>query len=145
MVARLKNHFLCAMAFAGAAFLTGCAAKGPAATAPSTSKIETLDGHRELTPEQLNDLTHSYADRFVGLIASATDDVKRGEFGSVTPAQRRRAQSLKLNCARAAYDIAMQPEPFSRVLDLAVLATLESQVWIDDAEAESTFGANGQP
>jgi hypothetical protein len=149
-IARLHLRWALIATASGAWLLavSGCA--GSAANGRATSstgpagKIDTLQGQRDLTTEQLNDLTRSYADRFVALVVSADDDLRRGgDTGEPpSPAQRKRLQTLKVNCATAAYSIASQADPLSRVIDLVVLTTLESQYWIDDGEAEQAFGAN---
>ncbi len=40
-----------------------------------------------------------------------------------------------MNCATNVYDIASNADAFTRVLDLVVVTTLVSQVWIDDDRA----------
>ena len=86
---------------------------------------------------ELDELTRAFADRYVGLLSSACDALKKDNPDLV---QRREAQELLLNSATNVYDIASNADAFTRVLDLIVVTTLVSQVWIDDDRATEVFG-----
>jgi len=86
---------------------------------------------------ELDELTRAFADRYVGLLSSACDALKKDNPDLV---QRREAQGLLLNGATNVYDIASNADAFTRVLDLVVVTTLVSQVWIDDDKATEVFG-----
>lgn len=86
---------------------------------------------------ELDELTRSFADRYVGLLSSACDALKKDNSNLV---QRREAQGLLANGATNVYDIASSADTFTRVLDLVVVTTLTSQVWIDDDRATAVFG-----
>jgi hypothetical protein len=102
--------------------------------------VSTLSG-KPMTAEQLDSATRAFADRYVVLVSTACDAVRSA---SPSPRQRREAQILKINCASGAYDIATEPDAFTRLLDLLVLTTLESQVWIDDGKAKDVFPDDAQ-
>ena len=86
---------------------------------------------------ELDDLTRTFADRYVGLLASACEALKKD---NPDPVQHREAQRLLINCATNVYDIASNADAPTRVLDLVVVTTLVSQVWIDDGRAWDVFG-----
>ncbi len=97
-----------------------------------------LPNWRTETPSgELDDLTRAFADRYVGLLASACEALKKD---NPDPVQRREAQRLLINCATNVYDIASNADAPTRVLDLVVVTTLVSQVWIDDGRAWDVFG-----
>ena len=88
-------------------------------------------------PAELDELTRAFADRYVGLLSSTCDALKRDNPDAV---QRLEAQELTLNCATNVYDIASNADAFTRTLDLLVVTTLVSGVWVDDGRAEVVFG-----
>ena len=98
-------------------------------------------GAGTITADELDELTRAFADRYVGLLSSTCDDLKKD---NPDPVQRREAQDLLLNAAMNVYDIASNPDAFTRMLDLVVVTTLESQVWIDDDRTGDVFGARGE-
>jgi phosphate transport system substrate-binding protein len=90
-----------------------------------------------VTPAELDELTRAFADRYVGLLASTCEVLKKD---NPDPGQRREAQKLMLNAATNVYDIASNADAFTRMLDLVVVTTLVSQVWVDDDRAGAVFG-----
>lgn len=121
---------------------SGCAApsSGPA---PQTPRVMDGAGEGELvTSAELDELTRAFADRYVGLLYSVCDAIKHDNSD---PAQRREAQALLLDCSTNVYDIASNADAFTRVLDLVVVASLLSQVWVDDGRASAVFGERGEP
>ena len=94
-------------------------------------------GGPTITSAELDELTRAFADRYVGLLSSACDALKKE---NADPVQRREAQELLVNGATNVYDIASNADAFTRVLDLIVVTTLVSQVWIDDDRATDVFG-----
>src|ERR671918_659014 len=78
---------------------------------------------------ELDELTRAFADRYVGLLSSTCDALKKD---NADPVQRREAQELMLTCASNVYDIASNADAFTRTLDLVVVTTLVSGIWIDD-------------
>jgi hypothetical protein len=98
-------------------------------------------GGHPVTAAELDELTRAFADRYVGLLSSTCDALKKDNVNAV---QRREAQDLLLNCATNVYDIASNPDAFTRMLDLVVVTTLVSQVWIDDDRTGEVFGERGE-
>jgi hypothetical protein len=119
----------------------GCAgtAGGPPRGGPGTP-AGSVTG-RPIAPAELDELTRAFADRYVGLLSSACDALKKNNPDAV---QRREAQELMLNCAVNVYDIASNADAPTRVLDLVVVTTLVSQVWIDDDRAGEVFADRGE-
>ena len=127
----LSGVWIAALACGGcAAFTAGPANKGAAEGGPAIGSA------------QLDQLTQAFADRYVGLLASARDALKKD---NPDPKQRSEAQYLLMNGATNIYDIASNSDCVARVLDLIVVTTLLSQVWIDDDRATEIFGDRAQP
>ena len=102
-----------------------------------TTEDGLASGGPSIKSAELDELTRGFADRYVGLLSSACDALKKDNPDLV---QRREAQELLVNCATNVYDIASNPDAFTRALDLIVVTTLVSQVWIDDDRAWEVFG-----
>ncbi|HEY7088478.1 MAG TPA: hypothetical protein VH518_10340 [Tepidisphaeraceae bacterium] len=137
-----RSVFVIAVSLLLAATLSGCAGGSGTKGKPAGDDRGQLSIGTKMTHDRLDQLTQSFADRYVVLISTACDRVRSG---NPSPTQRREAQILKINCATGAYDIATEVDPFTRLLDLVVVATLESQVWIDDGKARDTFGDRAEP
>ncbi|MGE5611708.1 MAG: hypothetical protein ACM359_20850 [Bacillota bacterium] len=113
----------------------GCAGlSGPSKKSPE--EMGAAQGQKTILPAELDELTRAFADRYVGLLSSTCDALKKDNPNA---AQRREAQQLLLNCATNVYDIASNADAFTRMLDLVVVTTLVSQVWIDDNRAGEVF------
>jgi hypothetical protein len=114
----------------------GCAAAAgnPAKDVPR--QVGATDGNQPIGSEELDELTRAFADRYVGLLYSACDALKKD---NPDPVQRREAQVLMVDCATNIYDIASNADAFTRMLDLVVVTTLVSQVWIDDDRVADVF------
>src|SRR4029434_3995306 len=108
---------------------------GPVNDAPR--HVGAGDGGQPIMPAELDEVTRAFADRYVGLLSSTLHALNEE---SLDPVQRREAQELLLSCATNVYDIASNPDAFTRMLDLVVVTTLVSQVWIDDDRAGEVFG-----
>ncbi|MGA2266021.1 MAG: hypothetical protein ABSH10_06270 [Phycisphaerae bacterium] len=147
MAGLLAGRFLPALLAVCSAALVcgGCAlptvAPVPAKEAPR--QVGTTDGGKPMPimSAELDELTRAFADRYVGLLSSACDALKKDNPDLV---QRREVQELMLDCATNVYDIASNPDAFTRMLDLVVVTTLVSQVWIDDDRAWEVFGDRGE-
>jgi hypothetical protein len=94
---------------------------------------------RLITVDELDQITKSFADRYVLLVANACDDIKR----RATSVQKRRdAHRLKLTTATAVFDAATGPDPVKQLLDLAVSVQIQKIVWVDEKQADRDFGAD---
>ena len=121
--------------------LGGCATSQSSATEESSRRLDGAKTGERVTRAELDELTRSFADRYVGLLYSVCDALKQD---NPDPAQRRAAQMLLVDNASNVYDIASNADPFTRVLDLVVVTTLVSQEWDDNGRAEEVFGERGQ-
>jgi hypothetical protein len=119
----------------------GCArlAAGPAKDAPR--QVGATNGGQPISSAELDELTRAFADRYIGLLYSACGDLKKDNPDLL---QRREAQVLMTDCAMNVYDIASNPDAFTRMLDLVVVTTLVSQVWIDDDRAAEVFAGRDE-
>ena len=124
-------------------FCGGCGASSGGLAKEAPRQVGAADGGKPLPimSAELDELTRAFADRYVGLLSSTCDALKKDNPDLV---QRREAQELMLNCATNVYDIASNADAFTRVLDLVVVTTLVSQVWIDDDRAWEVFGDRGE-
>jgi hypothetical protein len=109
-------------------------ARNPAKDEPR--QISETDANQPIRSAELDELTRAFADRYVGLLYSACDALKKD---NPNPVQRREAQVLMVDCATNIYDIASNADAFTRMLDLVVVTTLVSQVWIDDDRVSEVF------
>jgi hypothetical protein len=114
----------------------GCNAptRNPAKEKPR--QISVTDSNLPIRQAELDQLTRAFADRYVGLLYSACEALKKD---NPDPVQRREAQVLMVDCATNIYDIASNADAFTRMLDLVVVTTLVSQVWIDDDRVSEVF------
>jgi hypothetical protein len=93
--------------------------------------------HEKLTSDQLEQLTNAFADRYRTLMEDAVREIVRGNKDA---RQRAVAQRMLVETTSSVYDIASNGDPFSQVLDLTIVVTLTSQVWIDGDRATREFG-----
>jgi hypothetical protein len=134
---------LTALLIAGCALVCGGCATPPSEPAPESPRV--MDGAgvgERVTSAELDELTRAFADRYVGLLYSVCDAIKKD---NPDLAQRREAQALLVDCSSNVYDIASNADAFTRVLDLVVVTSLLSQVWVDDGRATAVFGERGEP
>ncbi len=96
----------------------------------------------KVTAAELDKAAYAFADRYTTQIVAATDAVLRG---NPSPEQRRLAHQVKLVSVSGIYDIVTNAEPFAKLMDLLMVVTLQSYRWIDEDEAERTFGVRGEP
>ncbi len=92
---------------------------------------------RPITVDELDQITKSFADRYVLLLANACDEIKKE---ASSDRQRRDAHRLKLSGATAAFDAATGPDPVKQLVDLAVGVALQKIVWVDEGQGERFFG-----
>jgi hypothetical protein len=119
--------------------LVGCGGTRTAGPVQVDGRLSAAPGERRvLTPAELDLLCGAYADRYAAALISACDATAL--VG--TPAQRRQALRLKLEAVSAVYDIATTDDPLTKLLDLLMVVTVQSQAWIDDDLAGRWFGAN---
>ena len=114
----------------------GCAALAARGLAISPGPLGKRDSTHRIRPAELDELTRAFADRYVGLLSSTCDALKKDNRDVV---QRREAQQLMLNSATHVYDIASNADAFTRMLDLVVVTHLVSGVWVDDGRAREVF------
>ena len=126
------------------AVLAGCAAsseakpgKPGAGTHEAITKTAPERIRKYLTPEALDQITRGYADQYVTLIASSCGRI----IDSDAPlASRVTAMRIRSYGCAAIWDIATNPDPFTRLLDTLVVVSLQNRIWIDDAWADEAFG-----
>ncbi len=85
---------------------------------------------------ELDQATYSYADRFVTLIADASD---RAVKKHPTKEAKKEALRLKLHNSSSVYAIATGPNPLGQLLDLATIATLNKINMVDEGRAKKIF------
>lgn len=100
------------------------------------------DAMERLSAEELDELTNAFADRYRTLLEDAVSAIIAR---NPDPMQRAVAQQLLVESTTSMYDIATNGDPFSQVLDMTIVATLTSQVWIDDDRGTREFGERAEP
>jgi hypothetical protein len=147
MTTTFGKNYLAAILCAIAALMYGCAtvqqaqrsiasALRPVPAAPTAKRVH------QITQEELEQLTFGFADRYFTYIISATESIESKNPDAV---QRRRAHQVRLVQVSAVFDIASNPDPFTRLLDLMLVVTLQSHKWIEEDQAERWFGDRAQP
>jgi uncharacterized coiled-coil protein SlyX len=114
----------------------GCAALARNPAKDGQREVAAMDAGQPIMAAELDELTRAFADRYIGLLYSTCDALKKD---NPDPVQRREAQVLMVDCATNIYDIASNADAFTRMLDLVVVTTLVSQVWIDDDRVSEVF------
>jgi uncharacterized protein YoxC len=136
-------------ALACAALLAGgCIASRSSAPRVTKAVTSSTDFSRnaaleKIDSEELNQLSNAFADRYRTLMEDAISAII---VGNPNARQRALANRFLVETTTSAYDIVTNGDPFSQVLDLTIMVTLTSQVWIDDDRATREFGeARGEP
>lgn len=113
-------------------------------TASSAPAARTAGGQarQRLTLAELDQLNRAFADRYLTLIGTAADELLKADLDAE---QRRAAHLLRLVTVSSVYDIATNADPWTALLDLVLVTTLQSQVWIDDDRVTAVFGDAGAP
>lgn len=86
----------------------GCSTppSGPAQETPR--RVSGAEEGQPVTSAELDEHTRAFADRYIGLLYSVCDDLKK----TSDPAPRREAQALLVNCSTSVYDIASNADSF---------------------------------
>ena len=96
---------------------------------------------KEKKRAELEQTLNAYADRYATQIVGATNAIAAG---NTSAEQRRLAHLVKLGAVSAVYDIVTEPDPVSRMLNLVLVVTLQSYLWIDEDRAQQMFGERGE-
>ena len=131
--------FFTALLVCGALVLLPAAATQAQPKANSSKPATPQDS--KITNEELNELTNGYADRYMTYIVNAAQQI---ELGNPNAEQRRLINQVQLVQVSSVYDIVTTADPLTQLIDLTLVVTLQSKKWIDDDEAEKSFGERGQ-
>ena len=93
----------------------------------------------KVTAEELDGMIYAYADSYMSQMVSATREIISKTNNSQ---QRSDAMLLRVGSVNSIYDIASSSDPYTKLLDLLLVVTLQSYVWIDEDRAETLFGGN---
>ncbi len=110
-------------------------------TTSRTPQLNSNAGGQQITVQELDQLTYAFADRYLTYIVSACEQIEKNNPNAE---QRRLAHQVKLVQVSSVYDIVTNAEPFTQLLDLTLVVTLQSQKWIDEDQAERWFGDRGK-
>jgi hypothetical protein len=94
-----------------------------------------------ISQAELHALTNGFADRYMTYIVTAAEQIEKNNPNAQ---HRRLAHRIKLVQVSAVYDIVTNPDPFTQLLDLTLVVSLQARKWIDDDMAEKWFGARGK-
>jgi hypothetical protein len=143
-VCREALAILCALAAAVLPALPAAAADKPGFFSFSFGK-SAEEQRAEVVAAQLKELDqrlYAFADRYTTLVVSAADEIVQG---NPDLDQRRLAHQIKLVGTSSIYDIVTNSDPFTKLMDLLLVVTLQSYTWIDEDRAENAFGARAEP
>jgi hypothetical protein len=129
--------------------LPGCAiidsAQRSAAREIQTNAVRSstlTSGSSRITIGELNALTNAFADRYMTYLSDAADAMSKD---NANPTQRKLANDIRLIQVSSVYDIVTNADPYTQLLDLVLVVTLQSRQWIDEDQAEAQFGARSRP
>jgi hypothetical protein len=111
------------------------------AQAGAAKSVALVSDTSRVTIGELNALTNAYADRYMTYLSDATDSISRGNSD---PKQRKLANDIRLVQVSSIYDIVTNADPYTQLLDLTLVVTLQSRQWIDEDQAEKQFGPRGR-
>jgi hypothetical protein len=138
---RIALATLVAFAIAG---VTGCASVEQARSyvqakfRSGKTKSQMLSSEGEMiTQQELAAMTSGFADRYMTYISDACEQILKDNKDTE---QRRRAHQVRLVQTNSIYDIVTNADPFTQLLDLTLVVTLQSTVWIDEDQADAWFG-----
>lgn len=117
------------------ALLAGCGA-GARVETPRTTQLAANRTERP-TQAEMDQRLYAYADRYAVVLGSAIEDITRDEPDL---RRRREAHLLRLNGVSGVYDVVTGRDPFTKLLDLTLVVTLQSRRWIDECVAQERFG-----
>jgi hypothetical protein len=100
----------------------------------------TSDSSR-VTINELNALTNAFADRYMTYLSDAADAISKDNSNAL---QRKLANDIRLIQVSSIYDIVTNSDPYTQLLDLTLVVTLQSRQWIDEDGAEAQFGKRGR-
>lgn len=107
----------------------------------ATPAADNDENQAVISQGELQQLVTGYADRYMTYIVSATERI---EANNPSDEQRRRAHRVRLVQVSAIYDIATNADPFTQLLDMTLVVSLQARKWIDDDLAERWFGPRGR-
>lgn len=110
------------------------------ASDPESRVLRGTGPDQSITIGELEDRTRNYADRYVQLVAEATEDIKQR---TTSADLRRRAHLIKLQSATSAWDVVTSTHPLQEMLDLFVQTELQLLLWHEEGLAKRTFGEAG--
>jgi hypothetical protein len=110
--------------------------------APATAQTGGDTRSPRVTALELDKAAFAFADRYTTQVVAAADAIVRD---NPSFEQRRLAHQVKLVSISGVYDIVTTAEPFTKVMDLLMVVTLQSYRWIDEDQAEKHFGNRSGP
>jgi hypothetical protein len=109
-----------------------------AVVAAGAAQAQTENQRRRAELEQT---LNAFADRYATHIVAATSAIEKD---NPSAEHRRLAHLIKVGSVSSMYDIATEPDPVLRVLDMVLMVTLQSYLWIDEDQAEKMFGERAE-
>jgi hypothetical protein len=122
------------------AALAGCLAGcgGPVREAPPAGP--TAAGTAKPSADELDQRILAFADRYAVVLRAAVDEV----CATTADLQlRREAHRLRAEGVAGVWDIATGPDSHGKILDLVLVVTLQSRIWIDEGTADRLYGPDG--
>ena len=104
------------------------------------ASANTVNSKYATTPEELDSMLYAYADSYQSSLFSATYKILRQ---TDDPRKQHLATLLRTYAVSSIYDIATNSDSYTKLLDMLLVTTVQSMIWIDENKAEYYFGENG--
>jgi hypothetical protein len=128
--------------FHGCAFIDNMQRSAAREVQASSTKSGALSSDTSrVTITELNALTNAFADRYMTYLSDAADAISKDNPNAM---QRKLANDVRLVQVSSVYDIVTNSDPYTQLLDLTLVVTLQSRQWIDEDQAEAQFGQRGR-
>lgn len=142
LLVHIARRSIASFTLAAALSLGACVHEGSTRRAAPQTDVARRMAANQITAESLQELNFAFADRYTTLIVAACDSIM---LNNPDHAQRAAAARVKISYVTSIYDVVTSNDPISQVVDLTLVITLQSQVFIDDARAEDMFGDRAEP
>ncbi len=142
LAARIARRGCCLLFALSLLAAASCVREGSVGRTLANPEMARRLAENKLTLESLQSLNLAYADRYLTTISAACDEIIAG---NPDREQRAAAAQIRVEYITAIYDVVTSDDPVSQVVDLALVVTLQSQIFIDDALADQLFGDRADP
>jgi hypothetical protein len=138
---RLAGGAFCLLLLPGCAMFDNLQQNAAKDIASNASKNALSADSARVTINELNALTNGFADRYMAYMTDAEQAISKNNPDLM---QRKLANDVRLVQVSAIYDIVTNADPYTQLLDLTLVVTLQARQWIDEDQADAQFGLRGR-